>query len=177
MRVKALLGFALGSVFLAACSQADAPTAVPSATATRVIPAPTATLAASGTSPTPTATAERTIILPSDEVPAGLQGDVAEQPVGRPPFSPVQWETNFSRRTVDFDTIVPLAGRDTIPPIYQPLRESIQVGELQMGWLQDRHPVAVVEINGESMAYPIGIFTYHEVVNDVIGGVPVLISY
>ena len=34
-----------------------------------------------------------------------------------------------------------------------------------------------VEINGESKAYPVGPLNYREMVNDVVGGVPVLVTW
>jgi len=38
-------------------------------------------------------------------------------------------------------------------------------------------PVISIEINGDIRAYPLRILLWHEIVNDVVGGVPVLISY
>ncbi|MEM7166505.1 MAG: DUF3179 domain-containing (seleno)protein [Planctomycetota bacterium] len=34
-----------------------------------------------------------------------------------------------------------------------------------------------VTINGEARAYPLRVLTYHEVANDTLGGVPILVSY
>lgn len=41
----------------------------------------------------------------------------------------------------------------------------------------ERLPVAFVRINGTVKGYPLHIMTRHEIVNDVIGGVPVAITY
>ncbi len=34
-----------------------------------------------------------------------------------------------------------------------------------------------VEINGEARAYPIAILSSHEVVNDVVGGIPITVTW
>ena len=38
-------------------------------------------------------------------------------------------------------------------------------------------PVLSVEIDGDARAYPLRIMLFHEIVNDVVGGVPVLVTY
>jgi len=40
-----------------------------------------------------------------------------------------------------------------------------------------RDKVVGVEINGEARAYPIRVLNWHEVVNDVVGGVPVAVTF
>ena len=89
-----------------------------------------------------------------------------------------QWrETDFHRFTVDPDEIISSgAGRNGIPPIYQPKFISV-IEAATLPWMTGDHPVAVVEIDGFARAYPLGILTFHEVVNDNIGGVPVLVTY
>jgi hypothetical protein len=44
-------------------------------------------------------------------------------------------------------------------------------------FLDEREPVLAIEIEGDARAYPIQIMTWHEIVNDTIGGVPVAVSY
>ena len=93
-----------------------------------------------------------------------------------------QWrETDFRRWTVDPDEIISGGpGRNGIPPIYQPHHRSVidsVSDEAMRSWLTLDHPVAVVEVNGDARAYPLGILTFHEVVNDNIGGQPVLVTY
>ncbi len=101
-----------------------------------------------------------------------------------PPLSVniTQWrETDFRRWTVDPDEILSTGpGRNGIQPIYQPHLRSILetvTDEAMRSWLTLDHPVAVVEVNGDARAYPLGILTFHEVVNDNIGGQPVLVTY
>ncbi len=45
------------------------------------------------------------------------------------------------------------------------------------GELTDRDPVIGLEINGDARAYPLRILTWHEIVNDTVGGVAVAVTY
>ena len=63
---------------------------------------------------------------------------------------------------------------DGIPPIDEPMFETVEdAGE----WLEPQDPVMVVDIGGDARAYPLAILTYHEVVNDVVAGEPLLVTY
>jgi hypothetical protein len=62
---------------------------------------------------------------------------------------------------------------DGIPPIDDPKYLAID----DVDFLSDNEPVLAFELNGEARAYPVQIMTWHEIVNDTIGGVPVTISY
>ena len=85
------------------------------------------------------------------------------------------WKTDFSRYTVDYGEIFSGGvGRDGIPPIDNPSFVTVQEAD---GWLGDKEPVVLVEVNGEAKAYPIQILTWHEIVNDEIGGVPVSVTF
>jgi hypothetical protein len=64
--------------------------------------------------------------------------------------------------------------KDGIPAIDRP--RFISTGEADR-FLADREPVAVIEIGGISRAYPLQILTWHEIVNDEIGGRPVAVTY
>ena len=64
--------------------------------------------------------------------------------------------------------------RDRIRPIYEPEYRSAE-GD---GLLPDSDMViGYVSQSGASFAYPVRILNFHEIVNDVIDGVPLLISY
>ena len=65
-------------------------------------------------------------------------------------------------------------GKDGIPAIGNPQFESVEAAGQ---WLVDNEPVQVVDINGEVKAYPLGILIWHEIVNDTVGGVPVVVTY
>jgi hypothetical protein len=44
-------------------------------------------------------------------------------------------------------------------------------------WLKPNEPVILVEQNGDARAYPLQILTWHEIVNDTVGGVPVIVTF
>jgi hypothetical protein len=77
--------------------------------------------------------------------------------------------------SVDLDAI--LSGGpppDGIPPIDEPVYETIDdAGQ----WLEPASPVMVIDIDGDVRGYPLAILTWHEIVNDVVGGVPVVVTY
>jgi len=62
---------------------------------------------------------------------------------------------------------------DGIPPIDQPNYATIE----DIDFLADTEPVLVLDINGDVRAFPLQIMTWHEIVNDTIGDVPVTISF
>lgn len=63
---------------------------------------------------------------------------------------------------------------DGIPPIDEP--EFIDVAAADE-WISDEEPVVVIDVNGDVRAYPVQIMIWHEIVNDVVGGIPVAITY
>ena len=44
-------------------------------------------------------------------------------------------------------------------------------------WLGAEEPVIAVSLGGESRAYPLQLLTWHEIVNDTLGGVPVAVTF
>ncbi len=85
-----------------------------------------------------------------------------------------QWNTDKENRIVDLDEIVALLPRDRIPPIDDPNYWDIErAGKTFF----DHEPVMVVDIEGDARAYPLSILMWHEIVNDVIAGKPVSITY
>jgi thiol-disulfide isomerase/thioredoxin len=62
---------------------------------------------------------------------------------------------------------------DGIPPLDHPKFEPAG----SVGWLAGAEPVAAVLAGGQARAYPLQILTWHEIVNDTLGGVPVSVSY
>lgn len=82
--------------------------------------------------------------------------------------------TDFSIASVDLSEI--RSGgppRDGIPPVYTP--KTIPVAEETA--LPDNEPVIGLVINGEARAYPLRILIWHEIANDVLGGVPVAVTF
>ena len=62
---------------------------------------------------------------------------------------------------------------DGIPPIDEPLF----LNPDDVDFLADNEPVLALEINGDARAYPVQILTWHEIVNDTVGGIPVSVTY
>ncbi len=86
-----------------------------------------------------------------------------------------EWRTDFSNHTVPLDEIVSGGPpKDGIPAIDNP--KFVSIGRAD-DWLDDREPVAVVRLGGEVRAYPLQILIWHEIVNDVVGGEPVTITF
>lgn len=44
-------------------------------------------------------------------------------------------------------------------------------------WIGEDEPIAVLTIGDETKAYPIQILTWHEIINDTVGGQPVTVSF
>ena len=85
------------------------------------------------------------------------------------------WNTDWERHTIDYDEI--LSGgppRDGIPSIDAPTFDSQDVAGI---WLASNEPVIAVEIDGEARAYPLQILTWHEIVNDTINDVPIIVTF
>lgn len=89
------------------------------------------------------------------------------------------FETNWSQRTIDDWNelrrgLAQTDPRDVIAPIDTPVFETVdQANE----WLDPREPGALVQFGGEVRFYPLSILTRHEIVNDMIGGVPVAVTF
>jgi hypothetical protein len=91
------------------------------------------------------------------------------------PFGTRGWKTDFSKHSVPFEEI--LSGgppKDGIPPIDRPNFVSVDEADR---WLGGREPIVVFEHDGEVRGYPWQILIWHEIVNDVVGGLPVSITY
>ncbi len=83
-------------------------------------------------------------------------------------------KTDFSKHSVPFKDI--LSGgirRDGIPSIDKP--KFIAVADEKE--LSATEPVIGLEIDGDARAYPLRILTWHEIVNDVVGGRPVAVTF
>jgi hypothetical protein len=93
--------------------------------------------------------------------------------------NPERWarawpQTDFTRTAVPFDEI--LSGgppKDGIPAIDAP--RFLPVGAASD--LAASEPVIGLQINGEAKAYPLRILTWHEIVNDTLGGTPIAVTY
>jgi hypothetical protein len=96
---------------------------------------------------------------------------------GDPNFWKHEWpETDFAITNVE-NWVEILSGgppKDGIPSLSDPNFISV-ADEMR---IMDREPVITLEIDGETpRAYPIRYLTWHEIVNDVVGDVPVAVTF
>jgi hypothetical protein len=84
------------------------------------------------------------------------------------------WKTDFARHTVplrEFQSGGP--GKDGIPALDRP--HFVRTAEAS--FLRPREPVIALVLAGRARAYPLQILTWHEIVNDVVAGVPVAVTF
>ncbi len=85
------------------------------------------------------------------------------------------WRTDFSRISVPVGEIVSGGPpKDGIPSIDAPRFEDVRTAD---SWLEGREPVILLELDGEARAYPLRILVRHEIVNDVLAGRPIVVTY
>jgi hypothetical protein len=91
-----------------------------------------------------------------------------------------KWEkdwpiTDFSHHSVELAEIV--SGgikRDVIPAIDAPTIGGLEKArEIH----DEREPVITVTVNGVTRAYPLTVLMWHEIVNDMLGGVPITVTF
>ena len=70
--------------------------------------------------------------------------------------------------------IVNITGKDSISAILAP---SFLTGSQALDQMSPDELVLVVSIGGENRAYPLNMLSRHEIVNDVVGGVPVAVTW
>ena len=193
--LTAFLFVACGGGATATSAPQPAPTQVPAATAP---PVPASNdVSADPVTPAPTQAAGSTARDSSSEVAAGgsTTGEEAgrsvtaisagamlvepdpdyEDNLRRARINTRGWKTDFSLHTVPFDEIFSGGvGRDGIPPIDEPKFTSQDDADR---WLDELEPVISFQVNGEAKAYPLQILTWHEVVNDFVGGEPVVVTF
>jgi uncharacterized protein DUF3179 len=101
---------------------------------------------------------------------ASAQGRLSDRDIEYP-----EWKTNTEKRSINLkDLIRPGMPKDGIPAIDNPRFVTISQARK---WLAPNEPVIALEVNGISRAYPMQILIWHEVANDQIGRVPVVITF
>ena len=133
---------------------------------------PAASPTATGQSATPTQQTPATPTVRPD--PTGIPNvDISRHTV---PLEDVVFDT-FNGSFVelpDADERLILRLRDAIKPIYEPLYEP---AEQAVFWLDDGDTVIGIEIDDQAYAYPVKTLSFREIVNEVIGGRPLVITY
>ena len=121
-------------------------------------PSPAAPAPEAAQEPTPSSTADAGGNSPNDAQPVAGQDKLFLQ--------------NTRAVEVDLGKHRQLLFRDAIRPVYEPVFTSAKDSDLEPEEL-----VIGVEINGDIKAYPIGPLIRREMVNDVVGGVPILVTW
>ncbi len=92
-----------------------------------------------------------------------------------PPSWQREWpNTDFSLSEISFSEI--LSGgppKDGIPSIDDP--RFIPISSAKN--LGPNEPIITLTVKGETRAYPLSVLTWHEIVNDTVAGVPVVVTY
>jgi hypothetical protein len=100
------------------------------------------------------------LLSPDDQPPRGAES---------------QFVTDFSIHTISYSEV--LSGgppKDGIPSIDNPHFVPVEEAD---EWLQDIEPVIFIQIGADARAYPIQIIVWHEIVNDVVDGMPVAVTF
>lgn len=95
----------------------------------------------------------------------------------QPPFPDIaNWtKTDFSRHAFPLDEIIEGGpGKDGIRSIDAPTFNSLAQAS---NWLHEREPVVAFISGEEARAYPLQILIYHEIVNDLVDGKDIAITY
>lgn len=114
------------------------------------------------------------------------EGQPAETPTPRPTIAPDpaerippglqnEFSTDFNIRSIPYNEI--FSGgppKDGIPAIDNP--RFVTVSEADE-WLGELEPVTVFQDGDDTRIYPFQILTWHEIVNDVVGGRPVVVTF
>ena len=164
---------------------APAPTAVPTAVAPSTPEAAPTSMPSSTPAPTAIPATAIATSAPTD-VPTPMAAGLGANDNGVAPDPDYEaaleaarlrtsgWDTDFSLHTVEFSEIRTVIPRDNIPAIDAPKFVSVDAAA---GWLEDVEPVVALDIAGDARAYPLQILTWHEIVNDEVGGVPVAVTF
>src|SRR3990167_1743011 len=104
-----------------------------------------------------------------------ISGDSIVRDDAPAPFFGARWNPLWGVRIISLGEL--LSGgppRDGIPSIDVPKFVSTTEADAFLG---PRAPVIHVEVDGDVRAYPIEILIWHEIANDVVGGVPVAVTF
>lgn len=120
---------------------------------------------------------DETTTEPEEPEAAARTNDQTDEFANQPPPAGAesQFTTDFSRASISFDEI--LSGgppKDGIPSIDEPQFVSVEEAD---EWIGDTEPIVRVQVDDAVKAYPIQILTWHELVNDTVGDLPLVVSF
>jgi len=87
---------------------------------------------------------------------------------------PFNWLTDTSKHSVNLSEIQIVLPKNSFPKISNPTYVGKEEG---LAMFFGKEPVIAVSINGQAKAFPLNMLTVHEMVNDNLGGVPILATY
>ena len=106
--------------------------------------------------------------------PGGIDQDEIEVPYTVDPVADER-DAASTPRAVDRNLqVFTVTGKDAIPAIRDP--EFVNAADAE-AWMTAEEPVIGVEIDGEARAYPTAMLSRHEIVNDVLGGEPIAVTW
>lgn len=143
--------FALFALIVSACAATPTPSPLP----------PTISPTSEISSPMPAVAATPKPTIPVDDSP--------------PLNAQREFKTDFSKHLAPYAEI--FSGgppKDGIPSLLNPKFVTVKEAD---SWLKPVEPIILFEINGDARAYPIQILMWHEIVNDTVGGVPVIVTF
>ena len=117
---------------------------------------------------------DQTEVTPSS--PVQRSDAPTEQESDRPPQDATgEFVTDFSLHSVPY-TEIRSGGppKDGIPSIDRP--QFVEVHDADR-WIRPMEPVIMLRIGPDVRAYPVQIVTWHEIINDTVGGVPVVVTF
>ena len=97
---------------------------------------------------------------------------VGQRILGTSPTS--GWKTDFKNTSIDLSKV--LSGgvsRDGIPPIDNPHFNEVSA----ISDLEPQSPVISININGDARAYPLEVLIRHEIVNDIVDDIPLVVTF
>ena len=69
------------------------------------------------------------------------------------------------------------ARQNIFEQMFAPLAATRQASAAEADWVDPGDMVLAVDVGGEAVAYPVRQVSYHHVVQDVVGGVPIAATY
>jgi len=112
---------------------------------------------------------------PAESGASAGQATVGLLPSEPPPFDTTGWQTDFTKHSIDWAEV--LSGgppKDGIPAIDEPTFETVEAAGER---LAKQSPVLFFAHGRVARAYPLEILIWHEIVNDVVDGQPVTITF
>ena len=94
--------------------------------------------------------------------------------IQNPKNIPFEWKTDFSKHSVELSEIQIVLPKGSFPTLDFPKFIGKEEG---LNSFYKKEPVIAIEIEGKAKAYSLNILTRHEISNDILSDVPILVTY